>query len=240
MPLAVLTRKANGVNMLTKVRFGFMHLRHCCPILRWTVFIAVILALVGSPQTRRSEAQSHPESSSPAQPASKTAESAATDNQPEEPEQAVGLQPAPGNVEIDGQTILTVYQSVGSFTATDRAAKISERILAAAKRGADPKTVALTVRPVWTEISVEGNLLLAVTDEDAKNAAKPRAQLATEDAEIIRQVLLKYRQEHNWRAVFRGIIYSLIATLLLLPIAFVVRKFHLFIRGRLERWLEKH
>jgi small-conductance mechanosensitive channel len=61
--------------------------------------------------------------------------------------------------------------------------------------------------------------------------------LAAEDAESIRTALRNYRLDHNWRAVLRGIFYSLLATVLLVPIVWVIRKLRLSARGRLGRWI---
>ena len=139
---------------------------------------------------------------------------------------------------IDGRTVLTVYQNIGSFTAKDRAEKITERILTAAKEGVAPESVVLTPQAVWTEISAGGQLILAISEDDAKAAGTPRAHLAAEDAENIRQALIDYRRDHSLRMILRGIGYSLLATIALLPLAFWVRKLRLSIRRRLELWIE--
>jgi len=180
-------------------------------------------------------AQSRPAAATAAQSPSNAAEAGAT----EEPEEIIDQQTEGGDVVIDGRKILSVYQSIGSFTPKDRAEKITERILAAAKERVNPDTVALASHPMWTEISVGGKLLLAVSDEDAKAAGKTRAALAGEYAENIRQALTNYRRDHNVRAVFRGITYSLLATIALLAIAFILWRVSRSARGHLEQWIEK-
>jgi small-conductance mechanosensitive channel len=139
---------------------------------------------------------------------------------------------------IDGRTVLTVYQNIGSFTAKDRAEKITERLLTAAKQGVTPESVVLNPQTVWTEISAGGRLILAISEGDAKAAGMPRAQLAAEDAESIRKTLINYHRDHSLRTILRGIGYSLLATIALVPLAFWVRKLRLSIRRRLERWIE--
>ena len=140
---------------------------------------------------------------------------------------------------IDGRVILTVYQPIGSFTAKDRAQKITERILEVANRGTGPDTVSLVEHPIWTEISADGSLLLAVTDEDAKFGGKTRAQIAAEDAESIRDALSNYRGDHAWKAILRGIIYSIVATLVLLPLGYLLGRLHLLSSGYLEGWIKE-
>lgn len=173
------------------------------------------------------------------QPATQSAsESGQASNAPQPlPEEAIAQQPPPGDVVIDDRKILSVYQSIGSVTPKDRAEKITERILAVARERVDPNSVELTSRPLWTEISAGGRLLLAVSDEDARLAGTSRTKLAEEDAAAIRQTLTIYRREHNVRALFRGMLYSFLATLALAPIAFVMRRLRLFIRGRLQQWI---
>jgi small-conductance mechanosensitive channel len=186
------------------------------------------------------KAQSKPGNPNATESQSNSAEAGTTATQEDEAEEAIDQLPEPGDVVIDGRKILSVYQPIGSFTAKDRAQKITERILAAAKERVKPDTVVSTPHPMWTEISGGGKLLLAVSDEDAKAAGKARAELAGEYVESIRQALMDYRRDHNLRAVFRGITYSILVTIALVPIAFIIRKLRLALHGRLEKWIEMH
>jgi small-conductance mechanosensitive channel len=155
------------------------------------------------------------------------------------PESSESQVPAPGVVVIDGRQVLTVYQAIGSYTPTDRAEKIAERITAAAQNdNVPPESVALETRDEWTEISAGGKLLMAITDVDAQLAGKPRKQLAIEYAGNIRQAILTYRRDHSWNSVFRNILLTLLATAILLPAAWVVRRLRIVIRGRLRRWID--
>lgn len=156
-----------------------------------------------------------------------------------QPEVAAGQQASPGDVIIDGQKVLSVYQTIGSYTPQYRADRITERIVSAAQEGVGPESIVLTPRDAWTEISSNGNLLLAVTDEDAKLAGITRAELAAEDLSNIREALLTYRREHNWKFVLRSIAYTLLTTLVLFPFAWILRRVRLIIRRRLEKWIER-
>jgi small-conductance mechanosensitive channel len=167
-----------------------------------------------------------------------SAQAAAPAAQSEAPEGVVDEESQPGDVVIDGRTVLTVYQNIGSITAKDRAEKITERILTAAKEGVKPESVVLNPQTAWTEISAGGRLILAISEGDAKAAGMSRAQLAAKDAESLRQALINYRRDHSLQMILRGIGYSLLATIALVPLAFWVRKLRLSIRRRLERWIE--
>ena len=125
---------------------------------------------------------------------------------------------APGQVVIEGRPILTVYETVGGLTPQDRASGIEKRILAVAQEsGSSPESIRVESRSTWTEIFSDKQLLLAVTDVDAKMAGKPRPQLTSEYAENIRQAIRNYHEEHSWRIIFSGVVKTLLATLALVP-----------------------
>lgn len=193
-----------------------------------SVLLMTLSALCALVEVRAIRAQSPSSALGNEQPASDTGQPEITEDMS-----------TPGSVIIDGRKVLSVYQPIGSFSASDRAEKITERILAAAKAGTGPESVALAPRTTWTEISAGGNLLLVISDEDARLAGKAREQLAADTAEGIRQALVNYRRDHAWGAILRGIIYSVIATILLVPIILIVRKLRLSIRARLHKWIEE-
>ncbi len=66
----------------------------------------------------------------------------------------------------------------------------------------------------------------------------PRKQLASEAAGNIRQALVNYRRDHSWNATLRAIIYTLVATAILLAIAWAFRKVRLAGRSRFAKWIE--
>ena len=211
-------------------QFGLLSSYRLRPIAR-SVALLVVLVYCWLAGVQNSKAQSHSDAPSPTE--------SATSQPTEEPERTIDAQSAAGEVEIDGKTILYVYQSIGSITAKDRAEKITERILAAAKYGTSPDSVAVTVLPVWTEIAAGGKILLAVSDEDARLAGKSRAQLAADDAASIRSALIEYQRNHSWRSLFRGGIYAIVATLVLAFLLFVLAKVRGLIHNLLAGWIEK-
>jgi hypothetical protein len=91
----------------------------------------------------------------------------------EEPEEVI----SPGVVVIEGRTILTVYESVGTFTAEQRASGIVTRIISFAAKGGSPDAIRLQSHDAWTEIFLDNVYMMAVTDADARMAGKAREQL---------------------------------------------------------------
>jgi hypothetical protein len=145
-----------------------------------------------------------------------------------------------GQVTIDGNAILTVYEPVGTMTPETRAEKIKNRIISLARdTSIPPESIRLQPRDSWTEILAENTLIMAVTDTDAKTAGKKRPQLAAEDAESIRQAVQTYRQEHTWRMLLRAVLKTLLATLVLVPLLWFVRRCRLFVRDRIQRLIAR-
>jgi len=146
---------------------------------------------------------------------------------------------SPGEVVIEGRPILIVYETLGGLTPQDRASGIEKRILAVAKESSSsPESIRVESRSTWTEIFSDKQLLLAVTDFDAKRAGKPRPQVASEYAENIRQAIRNYHEEHSWRLIFSGAIKTLLATLVLVPLCWLVRKIRFALRDRIEKQIQ--
>ena len=116
-------------------------------------------------------------------------------------------------VEIDGRPILLVYSSVGGFSPEERAQHIRERIVSVARRIAIPvESIRAEERGAWTEILAGDELIMGVTELDARAANRARSQLATEHVEVIRYVVKNYREEHTFHHLLRGGIHTIVAT----------------------------
>ena len=141
---------------------------------------------------------------------------------------------SPGQVVIeDHGPILTVYETVGGRTPEQRASAIEQRIIALAREGSSA-SVQLVPHQGWTEIVVGGQLIMAVTDADAKFAGKPTDQLAAEYANNIVRTIPIYRQEHSWRMILQGVIKALFATIVLVLVLWLLRRGRSILGGRIE------
>jgi small-conductance mechanosensitive channel len=142
----------------------------------------------------------------------------------------------PAEVEIEGQRVLTVYDSVMSLTPEARAQNVEKRIVAAADDDTiSAEQVRLEPREDWTEIVIGHHVIMAVTDSDARSAGEPRQQLASEYANSINQAIRNYRSGHSWRAIFKGILLTLLTTLVTIPMLWVFRRLRIALGSRLER-----
>ena len=142
----------------------------------------------------------------------------------------------PGQVEIEGRPVLTVYESVATLSSEERANGIKNRILSIARdTGASADSIRLEPHDAWTEIIVGNKVIMAVTDEDARAAARSRPELALANAESIRQTIETYRRDHSWRLILRGVLYTLLATLVLLLALWIVRLAQVVLRERIQK-----
>ncbi|HXZ79063.1 MAG TPA: mechanosensitive ion channel family protein [Terriglobales bacterium] len=144
----------------------------------------------------------------------------------------------PGQVEVEGRAILTIYEPIGTLTPEERAAAIARRIIFLAGGSASPDSIRLQPRDAWTEIILDNMVIMAVTDADAKAAGKKREQLAFEDEEAIRQAILNYRREHSWRLLMRGILYAAIASVILFLLLWLLRRIRFALRDRVQRRIQ--
>ena len=141
----------------------------------------------------------------------------------------------PGQVEIEGRPVLNVYEPVAGLTPEERAQAIAGRILSFARDASlSPESIRLQTRDAWTEILAGDTMIMAVTDADAKAAGKARQQLAFEDAESIRRTVQIYREEHSWRMIFRAILKTALATLVMVALLWLLHRLRLVVRTQIE------
>lgn len=188
------------------------------------VIVLLLLPVCLLPQTVSQE--------SPAQPAPQ-AQSASS------PEEALEEETPPqGQVVIEGRPILIVYETITGRTPDQRARAIEERIKSVASQGgASGESVVVESHAGWTEILIGGQVMMAVTDTDAKMAGRPREKLAAEYAQSIDQAIQNYRHEHSWRMILRGVVKTALITLVLIPLIWIVRRVRFAIRDRIERYI---
>jgi small-conductance mechanosensitive channel len=116
-------------------------------------------------------------------------------------------------VEIDGRPILDIYARIGGFSPQERAEAIQHRIVAVGKdRSIPADAIHVEDRGNWTEIIAGKDRIMGITEADAVGADRPRAELAAEYTEIIRQVVMQYRDDHTARHLVWGVVYTLFAT----------------------------
>jgi small-conductance mechanosensitive channel len=126
-------------------------------------------------------------------------------------------------VRFHGKVLFSVYTPLGALQPHERADVVVARL----QRLADdatfpPETVAVTDLADRTEIVADGITIATVTAGDAQAADLPRASLAQTEAAAIRRAITDYRRERSAQSVAIGLLYSLIATVVLVAVVVMI------------------
>ncbi|HVN02884.1 MAG TPA: hypothetical protein VMT86_00625 [Bryobacteraceae bacterium] len=128
-------------------------------------------------------------------------------------------------VVLNGRTLFAMQTNIGPFSAQERAAATSARLLILAKDLTVPvSAVRIAPSDKSTDVVAGDRVLLTLTDADARAAHKPRNELAAAYAQIIRHAVTERRAEYNYRSILLGALYTLIATLALVLLLRAVRR----------------
>ncbi len=163
----------------------------------------------------------------------------AAKDQPQTTSSTPSEEESPGaTVVIDGRPILSIYAPIGGYTAAERAEAIRQRILdIAIRRDVPIESVHEEDRAAWSEVRSGNDLIMTVTEADARAAGRVRQQLAAEHAEIIRRTIVRYRTEHTWTNWFLGLLYSALATGVFVGLLWAFTRIRFAVRRQLERWV---
>jgi small-conductance mechanosensitive channel len=126
------------------------------------------------------------------------------------------------------------------YSGQNRAKVISERIKIAAENPgirADSITISTLDQP-QTLILAENEMLAAVLDEDVVEKGQTREQLAAEYSRKIADAIGKYRQERGLKQELVGILYTLIATLVLITALYLINKLYHRGEAKIQAWLD--
>jgi small-conductance mechanosensitive channel len=120
-------------------------------------------------------------------------------------------------VVVGGKTLFYVEERILSFSPADRARAIAERIK---KLHSEPPSLlkAIHVEEIETtsEIMAGDLVIMAITESDARAAGRSRQELAQEYAGIIRASVAELRREYSLETVGLGVLWTLLATAVLL------------------------
>ncbi|MGC2111391.1 MAG: mechanosensitive ion channel family protein [Candidatus Korobacteraceae bacterium] len=123
------------------------------------------------------------------------------------PEQAKGGYP----VIVEGQEILRIYQSLGSFSAQERADGASERLRKLIYVSpAELANLNVSDSPYGTAIRNGDDVLLIVTDEDARYAHLSREVLAKYYVGRIQKAIGGIRQQHGTKSLILAAVYGVL------------------------------
>ncbi len=140
---------------------------------------------------------------------------------------------AAAGVMFEGAELYSINYGIGSFSAEDRAAVVSNRIQVLA----DNSQIALEVEeapyPGGMDVIVGKQVLFSITDEEAAAAGQLRSELSTQRWMIIKQAVISYREARAEKSVWMRSGIGLTGTLLVYGALRGMR----FIRPCIERKL---
>jgi len=130
-------------------------------------------------------------------------------------------------VMLDGKTLFFIRRGVSSFSAEERANTITRRIERIAQNDSIP-IENLTIEQIPDDnslyLSVDQEVILTVTERDAKAYRSTPEVLAQQALQKIQVAIAQYRQDRKPEQLLKNIIYTVIASFAFLIISFAVIK----------------
>lgn len=119
-------------------------------------------------------------------------------------------------VQLGGETVFRVRARLGTLSPSERASIVERRLVELA---ATPFLNLEDLRPVEYDDTVEivlgSRVITVVTEADAVAAGLPRAELAQRTAGNIKAALQRVRQATSWQSLLTGVLFSLLATVVI-------------------------
>ncbi|QJD96820.1 mechanosensitive ion channel family protein [Mucilaginibacter robiniae] len=133
-------------------------------------------------------------------------------------------------VKLFHQTLFQVFTRQGSFTASDRAQAVQNRIDKIADDYTfQPDSLILIAAEQTTDIQYKDRLLISVSEQDALWQNLTREKLAIQYRDAIRNAIKKYQQETRWQTLLAEGLKALLIIALVIVLIYGV--------NRLFKWL---
>jgi len=128
-------------------------------------------------------------------------------------------------VVFHSDTLYYIYAKLGSFSASDRARAVVER-LARIGNAAEYTTDSLRLSSAEqsTDLVYGGNLLLSITDQDALWARKDRAGFSEGIKKKISTAVLQYRKDRSWRVILEEILLTVLVIVSVITLIYLINK----------------
>ena len=138
-------------------------------------------------------------------------------------------------VVVNGQELFLLQTRVGSVTATERAALVSQRI---ARLASNPFSGELVVTIIdatdATDIVANGEVLVTVSNADAAAAGRERQELAQEWATLIQSTIAQGQTGVSVRALSTGLALTLAVLLVLIVLLWLINRLGNWLLHRLD------
>jgi small-conductance mechanosensitive channel len=122
-------------------------------------------------------------------------------------------------VRFDGKTLFEVRERILSFSPEDRARAITERLEALTKdQLLRVEEIKANDFDEGAAISYGQQIIMTITDRDARVSGRPRLTLAQDYAEKIRNAIKEKQARFSFRSILFGILFTIISTAVLIAI----------------------
>ena len=135
-----------------------------------------------------------------------------------------------------GDQTLFYIRDIQRFPAEVRAKNVSERIKRVAEAHHMPLTTSIYPQPV-TLIMAGNELLMGLFEEDAVAEGRSLQELTADYSQKLSAAIEKYREERSLKRRLTGLLYTLIATLALIAILYLIQKSYRRGEARIQTWL---
>ncbi|MEC4805659.1 MAG: mechanosensitive ion channel [Jaaginema sp. PMC 1079.18] len=141
------------------------------------------------------------------------------------------------SVRLGTEEIFTIQKGIGEFSAKDRVEAVNARL---AKIAEDESILIdsfrIEDRALTTIIKAEDELIVTITNRDARAAERERLELAEDYLEQLQSALKKYRLNNNIKRTLGGIFWALLATIVLIILFNVINYALPRVYGKVDRW----
>jgi small-conductance mechanosensitive channel len=142
-----------------------------------------------------------------------------------------------GQVMLDGKLIFAVKGKVFSYSPTERARLINDRLIKLLK---SPffrvDSISVIDGDASTDIVAGDSIIMSVTDSDARVAGKTRQETAREYAGKIKTAIEEHNREYSLRSILFGTLYAFIATLVLVVLLIINKRLFPKCILKIESW----
>ncbi|MHA6248602.1 mechanosensitive ion channel family protein [Pontibacter sp. CAU 1760] len=151
----------------------------------------------------------------------------------EQPETKQELRSAPVILHLD--TLFHIYTPVGSFSQRERADAISRRVLKLSEeRFLQPDSIRVVENVMSTDITYMDQVLMSITDADARIARQERGELATLYASKIRESVVESARQYSLRSILIEIGMAILVLVMFFFLVKYINKFFQFVFTKIE------
>ncbi|MES1258550.1 MAG: mechanosensitive ion channel family protein [Acidobacteriota bacterium] len=157
---------------------------------------------------------------------------------PPSPPAASGPEPV---VVIGDQRLFPIRTRLGPFSAEERAAAANEKLRRVVRDlRVDVSRILADTHETNTDIVAGDVIITTITDQDAAAAGVARGALANRYVGQLRAALVAVRSEYTYKSLLLGALYATLATLILIALLIVLRRFAPIIYAAIERGRGTH